>query len=118
MQIQLNTDNHIEGNAKLAQYVEDLVESTVGWMGKQITRVEVQLHDENSSKKDGGDDKRCVMEARLAGLKPISVTHQADTVDQALDGAVGKLEKALKKTLDRLRDTKKGRKPIAEEPND
>ncbi len=50
----------------------------------QVTRVEVHLADENGEKAIG-DDKRCVMEARLGGLKPCAVSFQAASVTQAVD---------------------------------
>jgi ribosome-associated translation inhibitor RaiA len=55
------------------------------------------------------------MEARLAGLKPISVSHRAGSVDLALDGAVEKMERTLDRTLTRLHDPK-GRTPYGGEP--
>jgi ribosome-associated translation inhibitor RaiA len=112
MQVQVNTDNHIEGSAALTAHVETLVEDTFGWFGERITRVEVYLADQNSSHKGGENDKRCTMEARLAGLQPITVTHEGSTIDQALDGAADKLEKTLKRTLERL-DDPKGRTSFA-----
>jgi ribosomal subunit interface protein len=107
MQILLTTDNHIEGSAKLTSYVESLVQNSLAQFNGRITRVEVHLIDQNSHK-SGNSDKRCAMEARVGGMPPINVTADAATVDQALDGAVVKLEKSLRKTFDKLGD-KKGR---------
>jgi ribosome-associated translation inhibitor RaiA len=44
------------------------------------------------------------MEARLEGHQPIAVTHEAETIDQAIDGAADKLKRLLDHTLGRLRD--------------
>lgn len=107
MQVLLTTDNHIDGSAKLTGYVESLVQSSLERFARRLTRVEVHLHDQNGHK-SGSHDKRCAMEARIAGLAPLSVTADAPTVDQALDSAVSKLEKALRRTLDKY-DDKKGR---------
>ena len=115
MQIQVNTDNHTEGRAELIRHVEDVVENSLGRFGARITRVEVHLSDENSRSKSGGNDKRCVMEARLAGLQPITVSADGSSSDQALDGAARKLEKTLKRTLERL-DDPKGRTSFAGDP--
>lgn len=115
MQIQVNTDNHIKGGAKLTRQVEAVVEGTLGRFGGRITRVEVHLTDENSSAKAGDNDKRCVMEARLAGLQPITVSHQGATLDQVLDGAADKLEQTLDRTLGRLADSR-GRTSHSGEP--
>lgn len=101
MQIQVNTDNHTEGSAELTRQVEAVVEGALGRFGNRITRVEVHLSDENSSQKFGDKDKRCVMEARLAGLQPIIGSHQGSSLEQALAGAADTLEKTLKRTLAR-----------------
>jgi len=104
MQIQMNTDGNIEGHEALATQVSSVVESALNRFSDHITRVEVHLSDENSEKKGGNDDMRCVMEARLEGRQPIAVTHQAATLDQAVDGAADKLTKLIESTLGRLRD--------------
>lgn len=108
MQIQVNTDSHIEGGAALTRQVEAVVNATLGRFKPRITRIEVHLTDESSSAKSSGNDKRCAMEARLRGLQPITVTHQGATLKQALDGAAEKLETVLTRTLGRLA-TQKGR---------
>ena len=104
MQIQMNTDGNIEGHEALATQVSSVVESALNRFSDHITRVEVHLSDENSDKKGGNDDMRCVMEARLEGRQPIAVTHQAATVDQAVDGAADKLTRLIESTLGRLHD--------------
>ncbi len=107
MQVQVHTDNHIHGSAELSSRVEDEVSGTLERFGEQITRVEVHLNDVNGPK-GGEDDLRCMMEARLAGHQPIAVTHRAAALDEAITGAVEKLERSLDHTLGRL-GHKKGR---------
>jgi ribosome-associated translation inhibitor RaiA len=102
MQIQVSTDNHVVGSAELTRQVEAVMENALSHLGDRVTRVEVYLSDENSSQKSAENDKRCVMEARLAGLQPIVVSQQGPLLDQAIDGAAAKLEKTLKRTLGRL----------------
>ena len=101
MKVQINTDNNIEGREKMARRAEAAVESTLCHLAVHITRVEVHLSDENANK-GGSHDKRCMMEARLEGHQPIAVTHEAETIDQAIEGAAGKLKSSLEHTLDRL----------------
>jgi len=103
MKIQINTDNNIEGSDELTQQTQAVVKSALERFAEQITRVEVHLSDENSSHK-GGTDKRCVMEARLEGMQPVVVTDEAETMDEAVNGAADKLEKMLDHELGRLRD--------------
>jgi ribosome-associated translation inhibitor RaiA len=106
MQIQVNTDSHIHGTAELTRKVQAVVEAALGRFGARITRVEVHLTDESSRSKALGNDKRCVMEVRLAGLQPIAVSRHGATLEQALSGAADKLETALTRTLERLDDPK------------
>ncbi len=111
MQIQINTGNNIENNKRPAQRAEEVVRTSLDRFGEKITRVEVHLSDENSDKKAGTKDKRCLLEARLAGLQPISVAHQAATMDQAVVGAVEKLKRSLDSTLGR-----RGKRRVATPP--
>jgi ribosome-associated translation inhibitor RaiA len=106
MQIQINTDHNIESHDALIAYVSGIVESTLSQIGDHITRVEVHLSDENSDKKHGNDAMRCMMEARLEGHQPLAVTHHAETLHQAVDGAADKLYRLIDSTLGRLRDQK------------
>jgi ribosome-associated translation inhibitor RaiA len=101
MQVHINTDSNIENNEKLTQQVEAAVVGALDWFSDRITRVEVHLSDENSHK-FGSNDKRCLMEARLGGLQPIAASHQAATLQQAIDGAAEKLKRAIDRVLGRL----------------
>jgi ribosome-associated translation inhibitor RaiA len=103
MQIQINTDNNIDATDDLVQEVEAVVGRALDRFGAQVTRVEVHLSDENSGK-FGVDDKRCLLEARLADLQPIAVSHEAATMQQAAAGAAEKLQRAVESRIGRLRD--------------
>jgi len=107
MQIQLNTDHNIEGRESLAAHVTTIVEAALSRFSDRVTRVEVHLSDENGDK-SGQHDKRCMMEVRLAGRQPTAVTHHAASVHEAIDGAVGKLERAVETISERARDDRHG----------
>ncbi|MHB8898509.1 MAG: HPF/RaiA family ribosome-associated protein [Thermoguttaceae bacterium] len=117
MQVQINTDRNIEGREALTDQVRGVVESALRRFSDHITRVEVHLSDENSDKKGGEDEMRCMIEARIEGRQPIAVTHQAASLDQAVDGAADKVTRLIESTLGRLRDQKRGRTdPTSGEP--
>jgi ribosome-associated translation inhibitor RaiA len=103
MQIQVNTDSNIEGREKLTDHVRSVVESALNRFNDRITRVEVHLSDQNGGK-SGQDDMRCMMEARLKGRQPTAVTHDAATLDQAVDGAADRIQRSIESALGRLRD--------------
>lgn len=103
MQIQINTDDHIHGGDALTASVSAAIHSALGRFAERITRVEVHLSDENGSK-GGLQDKRCMIEARTEGRKPVAVVEQAATMKQALQGAIDKLVHLLDGTFSRLDD--------------
>lgn len=103
MQVQVHADSSVKSNAILAQTVEEAVGNAVRRWTPRITRVEVHLSDINGQK-GGADDKRCLLEARIGGLQPIAVTHQAGTLYDAVEGAADKLKKVLQSTMEKLND--------------
>jgi ribosomal subunit interface protein len=115
MQVQVHTGKQIDGGENFNEYVVAEIESGLKRFAERITRVEVHFADENSSSKSSDDDKRCVLEARLTGMQPISVTAHAASVRFALDGALEKMKSTLGRTLDKLSQTK-GRPSLGELP--
>ena len=103
MQIQFNTDKNVTGREALLASSTSLISEELRRYSRQITRVEVHFSDEDGTK-TGFNDKRCVVEARLAGMKPIAVTNQANTHEQALIGAIGKLKTSLEKITGLLKN--------------
>lgn len=103
MLFQLRTDNHIKNREDLAAGIQAELEAALNrqLLGR-MRRVEVYLQDVNAHK--GGVDKRCVVEAHLAGHQPLAVSHEATNVDAAVRGAVDKLLHAVEHTLGRLQD--------------
>ncbi len=101
MQVLVHTDRNIDGHEALAEQISTVVRSTLHHIADRITRVEVHLSDENSDKKGGDNDKRCLMEARLEGRQPIAVTDRAATLQQAVRGAVDNLTRLIESTLGR-----------------
>jgi len=101
MTIQFNTDKNINGNEEFtAPYVAQ-IENEFSRYSHQITRIEVHLSDQDGNKK-GLNSMHCMIEARLEGRQPIAVTNQADTHDQAVDGAIQKLATSLDTIIGKL----------------
>jgi hypothetical protein len=101
MTIQFNTDKKISGTETFtAPYVAQ-IESELSRFSTHITRIEVHLSDEDGDK-DGLNSKRCLLEARLEHRQPIAVSNQADTLDQAVGGALDKLTASLDTIMGKL----------------
>jgi hypothetical protein len=107
MQIEVTTDSNVQGSAALVRAVEADIDATLARFRDRLTRVEVHLGDENAAKA-GGADKRCTLEARPTGQKPVAVTNHASTVDEAWRGALQKLVNLLDRRFGRLDDHKGG----------
>ena len=103
MIIQFNTDKNIEGTENFTATFTELITDELERFSSQITRIEAHLTDENGNK-DGQNDMRCVLEARIEGRQPIAVTNQADTHYQAVEGAIDKLKSSLDTILGRLKN--------------
>ncbi|HYF02008.1 MAG TPA: HPF/RaiA family ribosome-associated protein [Patescibacteria group bacterium] len=104
MNILVHTGNHMQGREELNVNVADAIGRSLERFSDRISRIEVHLADENSSNKEGGDDKRCMIEARLDGMQPIAVTHHAASIDQAVRGATDKIKRTLDHHIDKHRD--------------
>ncbi len=102
MQVQINTDRNIDGDEAMIDQAESVVRGALERFSARISRVEVHLSDQNSDKKSGTRDMRCLLEVRVEGLQPTAVTHEAATYEAAIEGAAGKMQRSLETTLGRL----------------
>lgn len=106
MQIQINTGESVEGREALFRHAQGVVKGALRRFADHVTRVEIHLRDVNGQKA-GDNDKRVLMEARVAGHPPIAVTGQAGSLHQALEGATRKLKRSLDGTLGKLGDKRR-----------
>ena len=61
---------------------------------KELTRVEIHLSDIDN-KKTGRPDKRCLIEVRPAGDRPLAASAIATTTESAVDEALKKMKRLL-----------------------
>ncbi|MDD5150525.1 MAG: HPF/RaiA family ribosome-associated protein [Flavobacterium sp.] len=102
MQIQINTDKNIDGNERLVNFYTSELQNELKRFDDKITRIEVHLGDENSTK-FGLNDKKCLIEIRIANKQPIAVTGNAETLEKAFYSAIEKSKKVLETTFEKLR---------------
>lgn len=111
MLVQVNTGKGLENTEALQRWATEHLQETLDRFQQDITRIEVQLSDENSGKA-GDANNRCMLEARLVHHQPVAVTHDAENQDEAFRGAARKLLHALDHTLGKLRDQHRDRDSI------
>jgi len=109
MKIQINSNHTISENEKMDTLFKTLIENSLKYYSEHITRIEVHLSDENGNK-NGLNDKRCLIEARLEGKKPTIVTAQADTIEESLNSALEKIVALLKTELGKMNNHHKPQK--------
>jgi len=97
MIIQVNTDMSISGDKKFESYLNTLIKGELHQFDDQINRIEVHL-DEGGSK-NGDNDKRCMLEARLENSPPVAATSHGNTVEQAVSGALDRLKTSIDRKL-------------------
>src|SRR5690554_2222161 len=101
MEIFFNTDKNVEGKERIEAYFTNQIKSDLIRFEDKVTRVEVHLSDENAAK-SGAKDKKCVIEARPHGLKPVAVSSYEDSIEKAISSATKKLESSLTSLLGKL----------------
>jgi hypothetical protein len=102
MQIQLDTDKHIQGNEALKSSVDRLVTQHLERFFPYLTRIGVHLSDANGAK-GGSRDKQCAVEARFRNGPPVGVSHDDETVEKAIVGACTKLRSRLDSLIEQQR---------------
>jgi ribosome-associated translation inhibitor RaiA len=111
MHIEINHDNHVRIDNEFSQRLSGVIEGALAKHTDRVTRVEVHLGDTNAGK-GGGSDKRCMIEVKLAGLPPLAVTHEAELLQLAIDGAIEKLVHAVGHKLGKLQSQSTQRKGL------
>lgn len=107
MVIQINSAKHIQLHAdKIDAWSEEL-KSSLSRFADQISRIEVHVTDENSAAKEGADDIRCLIEARLNGRQPVSVEVRSENPPLAFKQATEALHRRLEHLLDKERTLKR-----------
>ncbi len=101
MKIQFNTDKTISGDERQEDYFTTQISNALERFDPHVSRIEVHLKDENGQK-DGFNDISCLLEARIEGKQPIAVSNQADSVKDAVSGAIDKMSSALNSIVGRM----------------
>ncbi len=104
MQVQVHTNDKIQGGESLAQWVQQEVSGRLSRFKESVTRVEVFFSDSDGAAKSGSQDKRCVIEARPAGRQPVAANAEAAKLPEALNAALDKLVRGLEADQGRARD--------------
>ena len=105
MLIQISTDRTVHSGEELIRHFESELSTRLSRFSDHITRLEVHFSEESAA---DGTDRRCVLEARPAGRRPVVVSHHAGSVGEACRGAANKLESVLESVYGRADHHKGG----------
>ena len=114
MKVQVNTSNDIDNKDSLERWANDYLNERLARFDQDITSIEVQMTDENHAAKGGGADKRCMLEARITGIKPDrrhqlrgqpgpGLPRRRREAGHALDHEFGKLDRREHRQRDTIR---------------
>lgn len=98
MQTEVSSDKPIPDDLLSSVVAE--VESGLSRHHDRLTRAEVHLTNADRSK--GGQPSGCRLEVRPAGREPVSVDDAGGLVDEAVRGAVGKMQRLLASTFSKV----------------
>ena len=107
MQIRVDVDDHIDGSEELMVRVEGVVQGSLDGYQEKVTRVAVHLS-RRVPHRYGEHDMCCRMEAQV-GCHPVSVSHEAVTLTEAIHAASAKLERAVHVALQAAKSSGTGR---------
>lgn len=102
MQIQIRWSD-VESSDALGKHINEQIKHALRHLEGRFTAVNVHIHDENAGK-HGGNDKRCVIEARPAGYDPLSVESNGDDFYITVNAAARKLQAAAESFIEKHRD--------------
>src|SRR4051812_31876536 len=108
MQIRVDVDDHIDDSEELMVRVEGVVQGSLDGYQEQVTRVEVHLS-RRVPHRHGEHDMCCRIEAHAGGYYPVSVSHEAITLTEAIHAASAKLQRAVHLALQAAKSSGAGR---------
>lgn len=117
MDIKVHTDHNIEGSAELQAYVTDVLTDSFDRYKNAITRIVVHLTDENAGK-TSDNDKKCLIEARIANHRPVVVSHHANSIHQAIQASSDKLLRSLDTMVGKMTDRSSAKDFIPNQDDD
>lgn len=101
---------HLDLSDALRAYVDEhLVSHIERFADDEAAEIDISLVDTNGPK--GGVDKECRVTVRLPGLAAVHVTEAGDSLFPAIDASRDRLEKTLKRTLEKRREAHTGGLP-------
>ena len=95
MQVQVHTDDSIQGGDSLAQWAQEEVNAKLARLKEHVVRVEVFFSSVDATKATGAPGKKCVLETRANGRPAIAVNAEAEKVKDAFTAALEKLRRAV-----------------------
>jgi ribosomal subunit interface protein len=94
---------HLSLSESLKAYVQEHMVAHIERLADdEAAELDISLVDNNGPK--GGMDKECRVTVRLPGLSAVHVTETSETVHQSIDAARDRLEKTLKRQIEKRRD--------------
>lgn len=88
MDIQFNTGNKVDGDARMSAHVEARLRERLARFERRLSRIEVHIRDTDGTRREGPDGIEATLEARPTSGDPIAVTERRETPEAAFGAAL------------------------------
>ncbi|MFN7055871.1 HPF/RaiA family ribosome-associated protein [Hyphomonas sp.] len=88
MDIQFNTGNKVDGDARMGAHVEARLRERLARFERRLSRIEVHIRDTDGTRREGPDGIEATIEARPKSGDPIAVTERRESPEAAFSAAV------------------------------
>lgn len=92
----------IDAGQSWREYITERMDAVLAHAQDSIHFITVRLSDMNGPK--GGVDKRCQIHVKPMGLPAVIVTEVSASVSDAIDGAMQRAAKVIKRVMERAND--------------
>ncbi len=94
LKININSDKEMDLDASILNNLESSIQRRLARFDGRVAQISVRLSDQNGPK-SGKDEVRCMIEARPEGIESIHISHDANSVDEAVSHAIHKMGRSL-----------------------
>ena len=101
MEIRVHTDNHITGSENFFEKYSEELNKKLHRFTEYLSGADIYFVDENKAKASI-NDKKCTIEIKIKNKPPEAVSHNADTINLAFNGAIDKMNHLLDSRIGKL----------------
>jgi putative sigma-54 modulation protein len=104
MNVNVHLSHDIPDTVELREHIDRRLGFALGKFGDKVNQIAIHLTDQNGPK--GGIDVRCKIHVQLHPQGSLLIEQDESSPEHAVDSAVHRLGQAIRRELDRQRDSR------------